>query len=35
MAANLLTAEVYVIWLLQDDVELADLLWHLPATEQL
>jgi hypothetical protein len=35
MAANLLAAEVNVIGLLQDDVELADLLWQLPAAEQL
>ena len=35
MAANLLPAEINVIWLLQDNVELADLIWHLSAAEQL
>ena len=35
MAADFLPAEVDVVGFLQDDVELADFLWHLSATEQL
>jgi hypothetical protein len=35
MAANLLSTEVNMIGLLQDHVELADLLWYLPAVEEL
>jgi hypothetical protein len=35
MAANLLPAEVNMIWFLQDDVELADFLRNLSTAEQL